>query len=232
MSLSAQPSSDADCGNAACNKPVCSHLMHLALAKPSAFHKPECCCAAGVYFTILLLYYWKQTSALHCKRSVSAPTEHSVQFRSSVPAHSLVCPHAICILLCLPTVFCVHRQSVSCCASPVFCVHRQSVFCCACPQFSVSTGSLYPAVPPQCSMSTGSLYPAVPAHNLLCPHAACILCTVRHRQRIPETAAYIRPVINSTLSVATYGLAEVRLRRRLCFMPLPQKKAPYLPRPM
>jgi hypothetical protein len=42
----------------------------------------------------------------------------------------------------------------------------------------------------QCSVSTASLYPVVPARSVLCPQPACILCTVRHWQRIPETASY------------------------------------------
>ena len=135
-------------GNAVCNEPVCSHLIHFVLPKVSAFHKPEC------YLSCRRLFY--------CYICISG-TKPALYTANALCPPYLITTYSF-VHQCLPTVFCVHRQPVSCCACPqcsvstcslypavpvhsvlcpkaacillclptVFCVHRQPVSCALC----------------------------------------------------------------------------------------------------
>jgi hypothetical protein len=82
-------SAQADCGNA------CSHLMRFVL--PSVWSSPKKqTWMLFVLQEVIVPLYICITVTLQCRCAVSAPLNHSAQFRSLVPAHNVVSTSSHC----------------------------------------------------------------------------------------------------------------------------------------
>lgn len=76
----------------------CSHLMYLVLPKESAFRKPQCYLHCRRLFYSYICITGTKPALCTANALCPPPTDHSAQFHSPVPAHSVLCPQAACIL--------------------------------------------------------------------------------------------------------------------------------------